>query len=361
MTSLPEIFRCVLAGFDTIQAAYYFVPSNQGEFQFEPLVVQRDRLRLDKARLGEVLTIGGETLLLKSHGSKSGYPLILEHAHFTAECGEFNNPSFFVTYRSEALWHLGAAALHNFFLHWADAVGLSVVRPETLSRVDFAFDYYLPTVDFTRDGMVSVSTKDATHREHRRDQTLSFGRGDVMLRIYDKVAEIEQQSSKLWLFELWGEKAGVWRIEWQVRKPLLKRFSLRQFDDLFSGYGDLLMYLASEHDSLRIPSGDSNRSRWPVHPLWDDLLDRIVSFPAQGVYREIDEKAVLAERKRRVAISIYGYLKHLAALLSIEYKSDEVSLGAAQASLRGLINDLHKPLDWYTGVASKRDKIRLGG
>lgn len=357
----PHAFRCVLAGFDTIQAAYYLRSALGGTFDFESLVIHRDRLRLDKARLGEVIEIGGESFRLKPHGSRSGYPLILEHAHFTAECGEFNTPSFFVTFRSEALWRIGAAALHEFLLRWADSIGLRVVRPEVLSRVDSAFDYLLPVVDFTRDSMVSLATKDAAHREHRQDQTLSFGKGDVMLRIYDKVAEIEQQSDKIWLYELWGEKADVWRIEWQVRKPLLKRFGLRQFQDLFAGHGDLLMYLANEHDSLRVPSNDSNRSRWPVHPLWDDLLDRIVSFPAQGVYREIDEQAVISERKQRIGISVYGYVKHYAALLGIEWGADEIRLDTAQAELWRLIQELHVPADWQVDVAKKRDKIRLGG
>jgi hypothetical protein len=361
MMSPSAAFRCLLAGFDTIQAAYYLRGIEGAGFQFERLMVLRDQLRLDKSRSGTVVEIGGESFRLKSHGSSSGYPLILEHRQFTAECGEFNSPSFFVTYRSEALWTVGAEALHRFFLTWADAVGLQAVHPETLSRIDFAFDYYLPAVDFTRDDMVSLSTKDATHREHRQDQTMSFGKGDVMLRVYDKVAEIEQQSDKLWLFQLWGIDAGAWRIEWQVRKPLLKRFGLRQFDDLFEGFGDLLRYLANEHDSLRVQTNDSNRSRWPVHPLWDDLLDRIESFPARGIYREIDAKAVIAERKRRVAVSVYGYLKHLAALLCIESGRDAIGLGATQATLGRLIDDLHKVAEWQVDVARKRDKIRLGG
>lgn len=357
----PSGFRCLLAGFDTIQAAYYLRSTSSAEFQFEPLVVLRDRLRLDKARSGTVIEIGGESFRLKPHGSSSGYPLILQHRQFTAECGEFNNPSFFVTYRSEALWTVGAEALHRFFLEWVQRVGLRVVRPETLSRVDFAFDYFLPVVDFTRDHMVSLSTKDATHREHRQDQTMSYGKGDIMLRVYDKVAEIEQQSSKLWLFQLWGRESSVWRIEWQVRKPQLKRFALRQFADLFAGYGDLLRYLANDHDSLREPTGDSNRSRWPVHPLWDDLLDRIELFPAQGVFREVDEQAVISERKQRVAISVYGYLKHFAALLAIETNRDEIGLGVTQRSLNALIDDLYQAVEWHADVDRKRDKIRLGG
>jgi hypothetical protein len=78
-------------------------------------------------------------------------------------------------------------------------------------------------------------------------QTIQYGKGDVVLRIYNKVIEIEEHSDKVWLFQFWGVSADVWRIEWQIRKDVLKRFSIRTFEDLFSGYGDALRYL------VRIP------------------------------------------------------------------------------------------------------------
>lgn len=353
-------FRYLLSGFDTAQAAYYLVPCIPGHFQYEALMLARDRLRAEKARHGAILRIGDENFRLKPHGSGSGYPLILEHRDFTAECGEFNTPGFFVTYRSAALWRFGLAALHESFLSWASSVGLRVVRDETLSRVDFAFDYQLPAVDFVRDDVVSLSTKDVSHREHRQDQTLAFGKGDVMLRIYDKVAEIEQQSDKLWLYEIWGERENVWRIEWQVRKPILKRFGLRTMEDLFSGYGDLLRYLATDHDSLRVRTRDSNRSRWPRHPLWEDMLARIEAFPAQGVHRTVDEQMLVQQRQYRVAVSVYGYLKHFAALMSLDQGDDVVALAEAQKALNSLLGTLHDPLSWRTDVAAKRDRIQIG-
>lgn len=162
--------RRLIAGLDTIQAAYYLRPHFQGAFEFEPLMVAKERLRADKSRKGELLRIGGQSFLLQGYGSKSGYPLVLDHADFTIECGEFNNPSFFVTYRSKALWEKGAKVLHEFFVTWAESVGLLVVRREKLSRVDFAFDYELPAPDFHSDSVVSLSAKDAQYRGDRKVQ-----------------------------------------------------------------------------------------------------------------------------------------------------------------------------------------------
>jgi hypothetical protein len=55
----------------------------------------------------------------------------------------------------------------------------------------------VPTLDFDEDSFVSLLEKDAKHREHGRPQTFTLGRGDVVLRVYDKVAEVRQQSDKV--------------------------------------------------------------------------------------------------------------------------------------------------------------------
>ena len=250
-----------MAGLDTVQAAYYLRPHLGAAFSFAALMVEKERLRASKSRGGSVVAIGGLEFLVEPYGSKSGYPLVLDHADFTVECGEFNNPAFFVTYRSKALWHKGAQTLHRDFLAWAESVGLWVVKPETLSRVDFAFDYWVAEADFTADSVVSLSAKDAQYRGDRRVQTIQYGKGDVVLRIYNKVAEIEEHSEKFWLFQLWGETKDVWRVEWQIRKDVLRRFDLHSFADLFDARGDALRWLADEHDSLRLPTADTNRSK----------------------------------------------------------------------------------------------------
>ena len=66
------------------------------------------------------------------------------------------------------------------------------------------------------------------------------------------------------------------------------------FKDLYKRVGDLLKYLSEEHDTLREPNGDSNRSRWPLHPLWEDLRERIRFINQTGVREPYDKEAVLA-------------------------------------------------------------------
>ena len=112
--------------------------------------------------------------------------------------------------------------------------------------MDFTFDYLLPSVDFDEDSVVSLSGKDAQYRENGRLQTLTFGKSDVVLRIYDKVAEIEQQSDKVWLFQLCGVSrerlahrvAGAQGNPASLRHPHLRR-------PVSTSQGDVLRYLAT--------------------------------------------------------------------------------------------------------------------
>ena len=103
------------------------------------------------------------------------------------------------------------------------------------------------------------------------------------MRVYDKVAEIQEKSGKVWFYDLWGTDRDVWLIEWQVRKDCLRRFSIVTVQDLYDQVGDLVRYLSGEHDSLRLPTSDSNRSRWDLHPLWIDLQARAQKLNAEGV------------------------------------------------------------------------------
>lgn len=124
--------------------------------------------------------------------------------------------------------------------------------------------------------------------------------------------------------------------------------------------GDLLRYLATEHDSLRIKTEDSNRSRWPLHPLWLDLVERINDMECQGVHRVINEKEALNERLMRIAISVYGNLKRIGAIHAVKQDDDFTGFSAAVQELQNLLQKVHDPLTWRNDVDSRIKEIRFG-
>lgn len=353
--------KLLLSGLDTVECAYYLRQVPGSEFDFTELAAQREALRAAKRRDPFVVQLGGKEFLLSRGGTASGYPLVLSNGEQAIQCGEFNSPSFFVTYRSDALWHKGALNLHREFCDWSDRVGFIQVKDEGLSRVDFTFDFLLPVVDFDEDSFVSLASKDAQHRRDRKVQTFKFGEGDVVLRVYDKCAEVRESSGKTWFHDLWGGVTEhVWRIEFQVRKALLRRFGIRTFADLFDSCGDVLRYLVTEHTTLRVRQADSNRSRWPLHPLWALLQQHVATLPAQGVVREVDKDARLLEQMLRLAVSVEGYVKRSAAIENVRRDGKLVSHEEALHLLSSFIKRVHDPLTWQRDVCSRADEIRVG-
>jgi len=174
------------------------------------------------------------------------------------------------------------------------------------------------------------------------------------------VAEIKQNSHKDWFFDLWGVKENVWRIEWQVRKDTLKRFGIRKFEDLTKKKKSLLKWLSNEHDTLRIPSTDSNKSRWPLHPLWMDVQKLIEEMPAAENGNEVDDEAALRGREQRIIISIYGYLKRLAAIRSLTSKKRNQKLDKTLERMGNLVKRIHDPMSWELDVEKRTTEMELG-
>jgi hypothetical protein len=353
-------FKLLINGIDTLQCAYFLEPRGATAIDFVKLAEMKESIRQSKSKNPAPLELAGTGFLLQPYGTSSGYPFVLENEHFKIECGEFNKPNFYVTFRSQALWRQSAWLLHEKFLTWARSAGFTPYKPETLSRVDYCFDYHLPEVDFTEDSFVSRSTKDSQYREAKKVQTFSFGKGDIVLRVYDKVAEIQQQSSKVWFYLLWERDTDVWRIEWQVRKSILKQHDINTFDDLQDQQGDLLRYLSGDHDTLRVPTNDSNSSRWPLHPLWQDLQQQIANLNNLGVHRVVGRPAALDERMERMAISVFGYLKSVAAVRCLQTGRSTFNMDEALRDLSLKMGLHYEKIAWQDDVEKRINKFRHG-
>lgn len=352
-------FKSLISGFDTIESAYYLIPTETFSLDYEGLSVKKESLVRAKSK-HQAIKLGSEEFLLASHGTKSGYPFLIENEAFSIQFGEFNKPNFFVKFRSIVLWHQGLMTLHRRFLAWASSIGMMPYQPERISRADYAFDYHLQAMDFDEDSFISQATKDNQHRLNGKIQTLKFGTENVVLRIYNKTDEINEVSHKTWLFDLWGMDQDVWRIEWQVRKDYLRQLGITTFGSLEERQGDLLRRLCKDHTSLRTKTNDSNRSRWPLHPLWKDVINQTNQMDGLGVIKELDEKALLEERLTRIAISVYGYVKRVAAIDALYTGNDKSYMDEAFQHLFNRVTELHDPLTWQQDVNRRAREMRLG-
>ncbi|MGB8436610.1 MAG: hypothetical protein WCE38_20370, partial [Burkholderiales bacterium] len=148
--------------------------------------------------------------------------------------------------------------------------------------------------------------------------------------------------------------------EWQIRKDLLREHGILTFEHLARGIKPLLRYLAAEHDTLRVSNNDSNRSRWPLHPLWTSIQCAIEELDDLTGCNPLDQNAVLEHRLMIAGISVYGYLKRIAALRCVLDDRSSMQPDQALAVLQGLVKRICNPLTWRADVTERIEQIRLG-
>ena len=116
-------FQYLIQGFDTLQCAYYLGSRNRRGINFELLGREKEEIKQTKTKEPKRIRLGKSDFLLHPFGSSSGYPIIISNEDFKIEMGEFNNPNFFVTFRSQGIWRSSVLDLHDRFIEWAESVG----------------------------------------------------------------------------------------------------------------------------------------------------------------------------------------------------------------------------------------------
>ncbi|MBN9495238.1 MAG: hypothetical protein J0H39_00670 [Alphaproteobacteria bacterium] len=354
-----EIPRLLAQGLDSLYVSFWLDVAC-GDLDFDDLAFRKEQLRQSRNVGFAEVRLGREHFALKPFG-RHPYPFVLANDAFELRLGEHLRPACYVQFASKGLWLSGLEGTISRFREWAASCRLLETRPEQVSRADWAFDYHLPVADFTAGNFVTRATKSAVWAEHGANQSFQIGKGDTVIRVYDKIAEIEQQSAKAWLFEIWGRQTEVWRVEFQVRRERLALGGIGTLASLHDEGGDLLRELATKHTSLRQPSTDANRSRWPLHPLWLAVLRDIDRLPQTGLIRAIDPGGSIEWRLFQQAKSLYGSLKGLGALLSIRGgKPAPKSLAGILGDLPGILARHHSEPEWHADLERRMTGYRLG-
>jgi hypothetical protein len=191
----------------------------------------------------------------------------------------------------------------------------------SINRVDFAVDILAPGFALDPDSFVfhsranrkAIAEFETVEMNGHSGRTTSVTIGKMPGRqviVYDKREEVLKRRKHEWPL-IWNENlraAGlplldmsdratsqVWRIELRLGKD-----ALRNRKDI-RGWGSLHEHLQAEMDklasdvTLTVPTPDSNRSRWPLHPIWQvaqeatatRLFEHVGTVPPEAV-REID-------------------------------------------------------------------------
>ena len=135
-----------------------------------------------------------------------------------------------------------------------------------VTRLDLAFDDHTGILDMNQ---LLDDTDDHNYTKRGDWWKVEYGSegstiyhgsptSNIRLRIYDKAAERGCQEGEHWI-----------RVELQLRNENAHGAADRVCS---SDVGPIFRGLLRNFITYRVPSADSNRSRWPVAPYWEELL-----------------------------------------------------------------------------------------
>ncbi|WP_343081439.1 hypothetical protein [Ostreiculturibacter nitratireducens] len=290
--------RIVHQGFDTITLS---IQANLPPELFDHLEDEREKA--EEARAPRPVSYGGTDFDLLPHGG-NGYRFILKG-------GPLDVTWFFKKPNARDPWGirltLGSTLLATQGLGYARAyIDKTLARlgirygahHVSIARADFCVDVLAPEFDLVPENFVIHShTNRADHLTAEGEDTRSNGKSGRFTSVtvgkmpgrqvivYDKRREVIDHRKPIW-WDIWnanlerdrlapldpGERAAsqVWRIEIRAGKDLLKdRWQIRQWAEFDALFGDVVAEAVQKIRYCAPDPTDTNRARWPNHPIWD--------------------------------------------------------------------------------------------
>jgi hypothetical protein len=261
--------------------------------------------------------------------AKSGAPFYA----YRIECKDFfiyfqekvmkDNPPIKVKFLSTFLWSYGYKEAYARFLVWFDQFNVKV-KDTKVSRIDMCAD--TEEISFCEYDIKGLCTRAKSRQKHFVDSInysgksfsgFTIGRGDPLLaRIYNKSLEIKS-SHKIWFKELWEKndwdmETDVWRIEFQMRRKLLKEFKIYTVDDFFEKEDSVWSYLTQKWLLLKNENND-NPSRWKMKRKWkliQDIDSKIEVAPLIREQVKIGNIKMLLDQASGIMLSIGALCDH---------------------------------------------------
>lgn len=266
------------------------------------------KAQAEETRTVALVEVNGVSLHLEHHGGK-GYAYLASGGPHGANWS-FKKPNakdpwgIRVTLGSELLAAFGLGGARAHMEGILDRLGVTYTEEDvSLARVDVCADILAPHVALDPQNFVMPATtkrrdyleadKMQVHGTSGQVQSVTAGSpANRQVIIYDKRAEVIAKHKRHWWL-IWQraldghiarginlpfhkldpsnpETSRVLRVELRAGKRLLKdRWGIRTWADLFDKFGDVSRETGEMYRYCDPTPGDTNRARWPNHPLWE--------------------------------------------------------------------------------------------
>ena len=181
---------------------------------------------------------------------------------------------------SLSCWVQGFDETYDTMINMLQGCGAEVIE-ERVSEVHLAVDFIgldINTLPIQKqENWINRAHNFASYYARRKFTGCIVGKGDLLLRVYDKVLQLQNEPHKQHYFKtIWGlgffGEQPVTRVEFQMRRPIL-----RDFYPPITTLGDLKNCLAAvwkycSENWCRLADGPVDRnhhqSRAEIHPWW---------------------------------------------------------------------------------------------
>lgn len=294
------------------------------------LAEARDRAQQEKRNV--LAEIGPEKMpvMVAETGAKGGYKYRFDtgmdgETWFIAHCLKADKWNIRVSVKSLALALNGYMAVKDRLLKRLvalqargparrDSVTNAVIEAplERISRFDYCFDFIMDK-EFEPLPLCFVAHQRSKKHCHAQQDIYSASTGDRIntirigempgrqATIYNKTKEIQSNAKQYW-WDIWGLdrngfKDTVWRVEVRAGKKELDQWNLKRFKDFEAKAGDVVTATLKAIRYTEPLKGDSNRSRWPMSPLWQECLNVSLTALAPYTSNACREKIVMDFRQ----------------------------------------------------------------
>lgn len=270
-----RILRCAI---DSLYLSYAGELSDQRDWQLHELkeLAQSDS---EVVQARAQIQIGEHLFQVLDHGKKKRCPYILDNLDMRLEIGRGGGvPMAHVQIKSQFLVEAGVEGAVQAVRFVVGSLG-RVDGPEKVSRVDLCADFVPRHAlrQWPNESWVTRAKRRTPHYDGSRFTGWSIGKGGMSARLYDKLFELVTISRKDYLLTLWQQAEWqadepVWRLEFQLRRAVLKEMGIGDVGSLLANLDAIWAYGSGSWLLLKVPNpSDSNQSRWLLHPLWELL------------------------------------------------------------------------------------------
>ncbi len=195
-----------------------------------------------------------------------------------AKHGNTRTPLAYAQISSELLTSEGVDIATANLSSIVQSLGTTTDSP-SVSRVDLCVDFITdyPLDVITESDWVTKAKEMHRHIVQRQFSGWSIGtRKKMSARLYDKTLEMKKNPrpylEQLWKKSGWDGIQPVWRLEFELRRDLLREFGVISIESLNEHLAGLWQYTSRDWLRLAVPNPkDKTQSRWLTTDLWQTL------------------------------------------------------------------------------------------